>query len=248
MDIKLFDHVAGAREARGVAVVIDVFRAFSVAPHAFDCGARRVLPVAGIEDAHALRKRYPDSLMAGERHTRPLPGFDAGNSPTEIRALNLQGKTLIHTTHAGTQGLVGATGADEVLTGSFVNISAVRDYLLEMAPAQVSLVRMGYEARERCAEDDLYAECLMDLLQGRSAPFGEIRDRLRHAPAAEKFFDPDMPWAPESDFTYCTEVDRFDFVLKLQRPIGQPLELAPFARRNSAWVRLENVMKDHSTK
>jgi 2-phosphosulfolactate phosphatase len=244
LEIKVFDHVAGAREARGVAVVIDVFRAFSVAPHAFDCGANRVLPVAGIEDAHALRARYPNSLMAGERHTRPLPGFDAGNSPTEIRALDLRGRTLIHTTHAGTQGLVGATGADEVLTGSFVNISAVCAYLLEQAPAQVSLVRMGYEARERCAEDDLYAECLMDLLQGREAPLGEIRERLRHAPAAEKFFDPEMPWAPESDFIYCTEVDRFDFVLKLQRTTGQPLELAPFARREGAWTKQENISKD----
>jgi 2-phosphosulfolactate phosphatase len=223
--IEVFDHVAGARQARGVAVVIDVFRAFSVAPHAFDVGAARVLPAGEIDEAIALGRRFPGAVLAGERHARRLPGFDAGNSPTEIRSLDLRGKVLVHTTHAGTQGLVNASAADEVLTGSFVNISAVCRYVLARAPATVSLVRMGHEARERCAEDDLYAECLQDLLEGRPAPLVEVRDRLRGAPAARKFFDPACDWAPRQDFDYCTEVDRFDFVLRLKRAAGEPLEL-----------------------
>jgi 2-phosphosulfolactate phosphatase len=225
VQIDVFDHVAGAREARGIAVVIDVFRAFSVAAYAFDAGAARVLPVAEIEDAKALGRRFPGAVLAGERHARRLPGFDIGNSPTEVRALGLQGKVLVHTTHAGTQGLVNATGADEVLTGAFVNISAVCRYIRARAPQRVSLVRMGHEARERCAEDDLYAECLRLLLLGEPAPLGEVRERLRTAPAAAKFFDPACDWAPRDDFEYCTDVDRFDFVLQLKRMPGEPLEL-----------------------
>ena len=225
MRIDVFDHVAGAREARGIAVVIDVFRAFSVAAYAFDAGAARVLPVAEIEDAKALGRRFPGAVLAGERHARKLPGFDIGNSPTEVRAIGLQGKVLVHTTHAGTQGLVNATGADEVLTGAFVNISAVCRYILARGSQRVSLVRMGHEARERCAEDDLYAECLRLLLLGEPAPLGEVRERLRSAPAAAKFFDPACDWAPRDDFEYCTDVDRFDFVLRLQRLPGEPLEL-----------------------
>ncbi len=225
MDITVLDHVDGARQARGIAVVIDVFRAFSVAPHAVAGGAARVFPVGEVEQARALGRQYPGSILVGERHTRRLPGFDAGNSPTEIRALDLRGRTVIHTTHAGTQGLVNATGADEVLTGSFVNISAVCRYLQRRQPARVSLVRMGHEAIERCAEDDLFAECLHAMLLGQDASLGRVRERLRAAPSAAKFFDPAMDWAPESDFDYCTEVDRFDFVLRLARVAGQPLEL-----------------------
>jgi len=221
----VFDHVAGARDARGIAVVIDVFRAFSVAPHAFDAGAARVFPVGEVDEAFELGRRYPGAVLAGERHARKLPGFDAGNSPTEIRALDLRGRVLVHTTHAGTQGLVNANAADEVLTGAFVNVSAVCRYLLERSPARVSLVRMGHEARERCAEDDLYAECLGLMLRGRRAPLGEVRQRLRNAPAAVKFFDPACDWAPLEDFDYCTEVDRFDFVLRVKRQAGEPLEL-----------------------
>ena len=48
----------------------------------------------------------PGALLTGERRARPLAGFDAGNSPTELAALGLHGRTLVHTTHAGTQGLV----------------------------------------------------------------------------------------------------------------------------------------------
>ena len=225
MQIDVLDHVAGARDARGIAVVIDVFRAFTVAPHAFDAGAARVLPAGEVEEALELGRRIPGAVLAGERNARRLPGFDAGNSPTEIRALDLRGKVLVHTTHAGTQGLVNARDADEVLTGAFVNLSAVGRYLAARAPRRVSLVRMGHEARERCAEDDLYAECLRRVLQGEPAPLGEVRDRLRDAPAARKFFDPACDWAPLADFDYCTEVDRFDFVLRLERKPGGPVEL-----------------------
>ncbi len=226
MQIDILDHVAGARDARGIAVVIDVFRAFTVAPHAFDAGAARVLPAGEVEEALELGRRIPGAVLAGERNARRLPGFDAGNSPTEIRALDLRGKVLVHTTHAGTQGLVNARDADEVLTGAFVNLSAVGRYLAARAPRRVSLVRMGHEARERCAEDDLYVECLRRVLQGEPAPLGEVRDRLRDAPAARKFFDPACDWAPLADFDYCTEVDRFDFVLRLERTPGGPVELA----------------------
>jgi len=225
VQIDCLDHVAGARDARGIAVVIDVFRAFSVAPHAFDRGASRVLPAGEIEEAFELGRRFPGAVLAGERHARRLEGFDAGNSPTEIRALDLRAKVLVHTTHAGTQGLVNASGADEVLTGAFVNISAVCRYIRRRSPARVSLVRMGHEARERCAEDDLYAECLRLMLLGQAAPLDEVRERLRDAPAAVKFFDPACDWAPRTDFDYCTEVDRFDFVLRLEQPAGQPREL-----------------------
>ena len=62
MQIDVVDHVAGASRARGIALVIDVFRAFTVAPHAVAAGASRVLPVGAIEDALALRDAMPDAV------------------------------------------------------------------------------------------------------------------------------------------------------------------------------------------
>jgi 2-phosphosulfolactate phosphatase len=233
--VDLDDHVPGAARARGIAVIIDVFRAFTVAPHLVAAGAARVLPVGDVEEALALRKVMPDALLVGERHARRLPGFDAGNSPTEVLATPVGGRPVVHTTHAGTQGLVNATSADEVLTGSLVNVSAIARYVVARRASQVTLVRMGHEARERCAEDDYCADSLVRLLDGREPPTtAEARLHLRDVPAARKFFDPACDWAPRTDFDYCTEVDRFDFVLRLRTGLDGRRELERVAPTDQA--------------
>jgi 2-phosphosulfolactate phosphatase len=211
--------VAGARAARGLVVVIDVFRAFSVAAYAFARGAHAVIPVAAASDAQQLKRRNPQWLLIGERHARPLPGFDCGNSPTELERFDLRGRTIIHTTHSGTQGLTSAVSADEVITGALVNAAAIVRYIRSRAPELVTFVRMGHEARERCDEDDLCAELLRQRLAG-SAFAGDVRERLRGAASAAKFFDPACDWAPERDFELCTDLDAFDFVLRLQPGSG----------------------------
>lgn len=220
--IEVTDFVAGARAARGLVVVIDVFRAFSVAAYAHAKGARNIIPVASIDDARALKARHPDALLIGERHARPLPGFDCGNSPTELERLDLRDRMLIHTTHSGTQGLTNATQADEVITGALVNAGAIVRYIQSRRPDRVTLVRMGHEARERCDEDDLCAELLRQRLQGERPEIADVPARLRRAASAAKFFDPACDWAPERDFELCTRVDAFDFVLRLQSDDALP--------------------------
>lgn len=155
--------------------------------------------------------------MIGERHARPLPGFDCGNSPTGLERFDLRDRTLIHTTHSGTQGLVAASGADEVITGALVNAGAIVRYIHSRSPAVVTLVRMGHEAVERCAEDDLCAQLLQQRLAGDTSHVADVREQLRDAPSAQKFFDPACDWAPQRDFELCTQVDAFDFVLRLER-------------------------------
>jgi len=215
MQIEMLDFVAGARAARGVAVIIDVFRAFSVACYAVAQGAARIIPVAAAEDALQLKRADPRVITIGERHGRKLEGFDCGNSPTELAGHDLRGRTVAHTTHAGTQGLVNALAADVVLTGSLVNAAAICRYIAALAPATVSLVRMGVAAQARSEADDVCAVLLAARLSGRSFDEGSIVPRLRRSPEAHKFFDPMADWAPEGDFDLCAALDRFDFVLRL---------------------------------
>lgn len=217
MQIHITDFVAGARAAVGLAVVIDVFRAFSLAPHAFARGAARIIPVGEIDAAHALKADHPDWLLIGERFGRPLPGVDGGNSPALLEHFDLRGRTLIHTTHAGTQGLVNASNATEVITGALINAAAVVRYARQRGFDTVTLVRMGQGATQRCMEDDLCAELLAARLRGESPDTAQLRERLRQAPAAQKFFDPLCDWAPAADFDLCTDLDRYDFVLRLER-------------------------------
>lgn len=215
MQISIVDRVPGAQSAQGLTVVIDVFRAFSVAAYAFSRGAETIVPVAEIEAARELKRQHPDWLLIGERHARKLPGFDCGNSPSQLEQFDVSGRTLVHTTHAGTQGLTNALRADEVITGALVNAGAIVRYIQARRPSFVTIVRMGHEARENCAEDDLCAELLRSRLVGEPLAVADVRERLRHADSAQKFFDPACEWAPERDFELCTQVDAFDFVLKL---------------------------------
>lgn len=224
--VETVDYLAGARVARGLAVVIDVFRACSVACYAIGRGVSRLHPVAEEEQARALRRAHPDWLLIGERHARRLPGFDFGNSPTEIEAADLAGRTLVHTTHAGTRGLCAAIAADEVITGSLVNAAAICRYIAQRRAQHVTLVRMGREAREPCAADNLCAELIEARLAGRPFDVRSARTTLLGTPAAAMFFDPKADWAPARDFELCTDVDRFDFVLRLERPAGETARLA----------------------
>jgi 2-phosphosulfolactate phosphatase len=230
MQIEVLDFVEGARKARGVAVVIDVFRAFSVACYAYARGAKRVIPVAELDKALALKREHPEYLTIGERGGKKVDGFDFGNSPTEISEIDVRGRTIVHTTSAGTQGLTNASQADVVLTGSLVNAAAICAYIEALKPERVSIVRMGKEAKERSAEDDLCAEVLRGRLSGEGFDVSTVRQRLRDCPAAKKFFDPAATWAPEGDFDLCTDVDRFGFVLRLSN--GTP---------GSAWLEKINL-------
>ena len=220
MKIVVSDFIEGAKAARGITVIIDVFRAFSLAPYAFDAGVSAIYPIADIEQARQLKCERPECLLLGERYAQPLDGFDGGNSPAYLSSWPLKNREVIHTTHSGTQGLMHAINADEVLTGALVNASAIVRYIQRRAPQEVTLVRMGYAARERCLEDDICAEILLARLQGHEYPIDLLADQLRQAPASEKFFDPKcQSYAPEQDFWMCAQLDRFDFVLRLEKDV-----------------------------
>lgn len=127
------------------------------------------------------------------------------------------GRTLVHTTHAGTQGLLAAVRrADSVLTGAFVNAAATLRRVRALGARDVTIVAMGHEARERCVEDDLCRALLLARLQGRPFDEAAILPTLRAAPAAAKFFDPAAEWAPEQDFALCSAVDVIDFAVQLR--------------------------------
>ena len=214
--IQILDFVDGARQAIGLTVVIDVFRAFSTACYLFDQGAERVIPVGGLETARMLQQQNDNFILIGERGGRKVSGFRYGNSPAEIDGANFTGKTVVHTTTNGTKGLVNAQAADEVITGSFVNAEAIVDYIQAKNPKTVSLVAMGSNSGWRAEEDTACAEYIRARLEGQQPDFAAIKTDLRSSHTGRKFFDPTVTWALEGDFDLCLALDRFDFVLQTQ--------------------------------
>ena len=82
MNITIRRLIEGAKKAEGLAVIIDVFRAFSLECYLFAAGAAGIRPVRSIEETFAWRKKDPECLLIGERHGRMIEGCDLGNSPS----------------------------------------------------------------------------------------------------------------------------------------------------------------------
>jgi len=114
-----------------IVVVIDVFRATSTIATALFNGASRVIPVDSVDQCIRIGNDT-GGITAGERDGKVIEGLSYGNSPAEYPRSFIDGKTLVLTTTNGTKLLHKAlqSGAAEVVTGSFPNLSAVCDYLI----------------------------------------------------------------------------------------------------------------------
>lgn len=217
MKIQVLQLLDGARQAKGLTVIIDVFRAFSTACYAVERGIEKIYPVGDLDFALSLKKDHPDYLFVGERNEQKPEGFDFGNSPTHLLNSQILAKTMVHTTSSGTQGIANARNASEILTGSFVNAGAIVRYIRKANPKQVSLVCMGYACEYPTDEDTLCAEYIRNELEGAPSDFEAMIKKIKKGHGA-RFFDPaKQSWSPESDFHLCMQLNRFDFILKVER-------------------------------
>ncbi len=204
---------AAARAATGVAVVIDVFRAFTTAAVALANGAQRIVMVDDLEQALALRAQGLGSRCMGERSGLRPPGFDFGNSPAEIAGLRFDGETLIQTTSNGTRGVVAAASARHIYAGALVSAEATVRAIRALGPLPVALVAMGDHDHERADEDELCALYLRSRLAGRS-PDRAALSRI----VATMALRADGQRLDDADVAACVAVDRVPFAVRV-RPL-----------------------------
>jgi 2-phosphosulfolactate phosphatase len=216
MTIEILQLLDGAKNAKGLTVIIDVFRAFSLACYISDQGADTIIPVGDIEIAYKLKADNPEYVLIGERHERIPKDFNYGNSPTHIQNINFRGKTIVHTTSAGTQGLVNAKGASEIITGSFVNAPAIVRYIKQCNPSTVSLVCMGYSTLRPTEEDTFCAEYIRNYLLGLNSDVKKMLQTIKETSGRRLFELANQEHSPESDFYLCTDIGKFNFVLKVE--------------------------------
>lgn len=233
MEVQILRFIDGSRLAKGATIIIDVFRAFSLECYLYGWGASRIYPVGDIDEALILRDKIkkcePSSkvITIGERHGVKLPGFDFGNSPSQIEPHRdlIKDAIVIHTTSAGTQGIVNSVNSDFVVTGSLVNARAVASYIKSVNPSEVSIVAMGNNGTRTALEDDLCAEYLKALIEGDMASIEAFEniDLPRRIEALKDeggrhFFNPDNQEVfPSEDFFMCTKTNRFDFVIRNEK-------------------------------
>lgn len=215
MEIQILECIEGAKKAKGLTVIIDVFRAFSLEAYLFSKGVKRIIPIGQLEIAFQLKKEHPDWVLFGEREGKQVEGCDFGNSPSQIETIDLKGKTCIHTTSAGTQGIVNAKHADLIITGALVNAKAIANYIQKKNPDFVSLVAMGNQGKTHCDEDVYCAQYIQSLLEGKDFDLEKKIEALKESDG-KKFLDQENDVFPEADFYFATKANQFDFVIEVQ--------------------------------
>jgi len=137
-------------------VVIDILRATSTISTALFNGAKAIIPVDSVEKCIRLGKSM-ECITAGERDGQVAEGLQYGNSSFEYPREFIQGKILVLTTTNGTKLLhmALAKGATEIITGSFLNLSAVCDHLVQLK-RNVILACAGWKDKVNI-EDTLFA-------------------------------------------------------------------------------------------
>ena len=121
MNVKI---VNNAEEATGLAIIIDVFRAFTVEPYLINNGVERIIPVGDKEIAYKYKEENPETILIGERQGKILPGFNYGNSPSQLENIKFDSKVIVHTTSAGTQGIANAKKA-KASSRQFISIEHI---------------------------------------------------------------------------------------------------------------------------
>jgi len=214
VNVRVTSFVEGARAATGHAVIVDVFRAFTTAAFCIAAGAREIVLLADHEQALAMKKQDPRLFLTGEIGGKPIPGFDAGNSPSAIDGIDLSGRRVVQRSSSGTQGVVAATRAEAILLGSLVTAAATARYLRVHAN-DVTLVAMGDGGTEPNEEDPACVAYLASLLSGLPI---DVRATVASLPQWRNERWPE--WFPRRDAELACEVDRFDFALPVAREGG----------------------------
>lgn len=144
-----------------IVVIIDILRASSSICYGIDNGAEGIIPVATVEEC--MEYGGGDFLLAAEREGCVVEGFDFGNSPFSYTAEKVKGKKIVLTTTNGTQALHESLRADKIIIGSFLNKSALCDFLHRQQQS-VLLLCAGWKGMFNL-EDMLFAGAVVNRLR-----------------------------------------------------------------------------------
>ena len=208
----------GCEGIEGVAVVIDVIRAFSFAAFALDVGVERLILMDDLDATLELASRIPGALAG--KDGRPEPGFDLFNSPGQVLERDdLRGRTIVHRTSAGTIGAVAARAASHLFCASFVVAEATVRRVLELQPEGVTFVITGDSGRSE--EDLACAEYLRARLDGdRPDPAPYLARAKAAGQRLRRAVEMDYPGVHADDLDLCLDLGRFDFALRAREEDG----------------------------
>jgi 2-phosphosulfolactate phosphatase len=213
-----------------VGIVVDVLRATSTMTQALAAGYARVLCCSNVDDARAIAAAEGAAVLAGERETVRIDGFDFGNSPREF--LQPAAETVVLTTTNGTRLLLAAAArCDLVLVGSLLNLEAVVGAALGAGSADIAVLCAGVQG-ELAMDDAFVAGRLASALGGRptdsaaaamrlAASFATNEEGLGASQSARNLHASGL----DDDIAWCARESVVDVVPRFSRMVGTAAEV-----------------------
>jgi 2-phosphosulfolactate phosphatase len=213
-----------------VGIVIDVLRATSTMVQAVAAGYRRVLCCSEVDEARAIAAAEGGAVLAGERKTVRIDGFDFGNSPRDF--VEPAAETVVLTTTNGTRLLLAAAArCDLVLVGALLNLEAVVRAAAAAGSDDVAVLCAGVQGE--LAMDDAYVAGRMAAALGGvptdsaaaamrlAGSFATNEDGLAASQSARNLHASGL----DDDIAWCARESVVDVVPRFTRMVGTAAEV-----------------------
>jgi 2-phosphosulfolactate phosphatase len=215
--------IDGARNARGLVVVIDVLRAFTVSAYALAGGARECRLVTQTAEAIALAKIIPGALICAEEDGLPIPGIPISNSPTQIKQTDMNNRILVQRSSAGTQVAAAVPRESDMFAASLVVATATVQACLLRRPRPTHLTLV---ASADHPEDHACAFYMEKIIRGESPDAEQLLEPLKMSDRYRRLISGAWPGFPPTDLDLALALDRFNFAMPVTRtPIAGHLTL-----------------------
>ncbi|AAT43021.1 2-phosphosulfolactate phosphatase family protein [Picrophilus oshimae] len=169
--------------SKNTKVLIDIYRSTTTISIALMNGVSYIIPARSIKDAFSLRKRINNSFISGERYGMRIPGFDYGNSPSEIINLDLSGKIMILTSTNGIKVLFKLLKfPGDIFISSYINFSAT---VRALTDKDVDII-VSNRPDGTSDEDLIFAELLRKALLNDYYDVNDYIDRTRRCSGSRR--------------------------------------------------------------
>jgi 2-phosphosulfolactate phosphatase len=208
-------------------IVIDALRATTTVVTALGNGAKAVIPAATPEEAVRLASNLEKNhvLLAGERKSLKIEGFNLGNSPMEMTPETVAGKTIVLATTNGTPALMAAAGGEPVMVGAPANFTATVERARALLADGKDLVILCSGRERQFALEDAYTAGRLIKTAKRGLKKVELNDAglvavaltgvyknwveaFEESAAARQLEEVDL----SADVTFAAKQDRFQLV------------------------------------
>jgi 2-phosphosulfolactate phosphatase len=208
--------IDGARHAKGIAVVIDVLRSFTVSAYALAGGARECRLVTTTAEARAMAASIPKAILSAEENALPIPGIPISNSPTKLlEQPDLKGRVLVQRSSAGTQVAAAVPPEIDIFAASLLVARATVQACLLRNPSHLTLV-----ASADHPEDHACIRYMEAIVHGEKLDIERWLQPLRDSERYQRVNSNKWPGFPPTDLELSLIPDRFNFAMPVTREPG----------------------------